>query len=63
MSHIDIDNFPHNWKNTDISTFNNFSENFLKLLAKFIIDNDSNDDDRDNYEFVRMIRSVWSGTA
>ena len=59
MSHIDIDNFPHNWKNADISTFNNF----LKLLAKFIIDNDSNDDDRDNYEFVRMIRSVLSGTA
>ena len=59
MSHIDIDNFPHNWKNADISTFNNFSENFPKLLTKFIIDND----DRDNYEFVRMIRSVWSGTA
>ena len=35
MSHIDIENFPDNWKNADISAFDNISDNFLKLLAKF----------------------------
>ena len=35
MSHIDIVNFPDNWKNANISAFDNISDKFLKLLAKF----------------------------
>ena len=36
-SSTDIDNFVENWKNADISTFNNFPDNFFSKAPKIIV--------------------------